>query len=309
MKNNVIMSNLDKHTQRLLLLFSLFASSVIILIVFFIVTRGMLPFITDNDGLGRVSLFRFLTGTVWLRGATFVSTAYGAGFLVINTLYVVFLSLLISFPVSILSALFIAKICPHRIARIFRMVVEILTAIPSIIFGLVGAGLLLPMIYTLATTLGYRSNAGLGVLGVVIVLALMSIPTLTTISETAIRSVDRSLEEASYALGATRAQTNAKVVLVSAKGGIFAATILAVGRALGEATAVSLVAGNAMSGPSFIPFDITATLTSMMLMGLHETSGIDYDIRFSLGIVLLAVIFIVNVTLNFIKKRVGDFGE
>ncbi len=299
----------DLIVKYFLMLFAIAASTMIVLIVGFIFVRGIIPFTTDNDGLGAVRLGQFLTGFTWLQGQTFVSTVYGVGYLIINTVYVVTLSLLISFPISVLMALFIAKICPKKIALILRSVVELLTAIPSIVFGLVGAGLIMPYIYNIAITLGFRSNAGLGVMSVVIVLALMSIPTITTISETAIRSVDKKLEDASYALGATKAQTNYKVILIAAKGGIFSAVILAVGRALGEATAVSLVAGNATTGPSFLPFEITATLTSMMLGGMHETSGIDYDIRFSLGVVLLSVILIVNFGLNFIKKKVGSLDE
>nr|MDA3932014.1 ABC transporter permease subunit [Mycoplasmatota bacterium] len=110
----------------------------------------------------------------------------------------------------------------------------------------------------------------------------------------------------SLALGATKTQTNFKVVLTSAKSGIFTAAILGVGRALGEATAVSLVAGNARSGPSFGFFETTATLTSTMLQGLKETIGLDYDIRFSVGIVLMVVIVLTNAILNFVKRRIGN---
>ena len=108
------------------------------------------------------------------------------------------------------------------------------------------------------------------------------------------------------ALGATKTQTNFKVVLTSAKSGIFAGAILGLGRAFGEATAVSMVAGNKLYGPTFNLFDITRTLTSTMLAGLKETSGLDYDIRFSVGIVLLVVIFVSNFILNKVKDKVGN---
>ena len=134
----------------------------------------------------------------------------------------------------------------------------------------------------------------------------MILPTITALSEVAIRSVPKDIELGSLALGSTKTQTNFKVVLTSAKSGIFTSAILGIGRALGEATAVSLVAGNARSGPSLGFFQITSTLTSTMLQGLKETVGIDYDIRFSVGIVLMIVILITNFTLNFIKKKVGN---
>jgi phosphate transport system permease protein len=134
----------------------------------------------------------------------------------------------------------------------------------------------------------------------------MSIPTLTTVSEVAIRNVNPSLEEASLALGASKTQTHFSVLLPAAKSGIFSAAILAIGRALGEATAISLVAGNALSGPTFSLFNRTATLTTAMLQGMKETTGLDYDIRFSLGIVLIVVILITNFALNTLKKKVGN---
>ncbi len=123
---------------------------------------------------------------------------------------------------------------------------------------------------------------------------------------TAISSVDKEIELGSLALGATQTQTNFKVILTSAKSGIFAGAILGIGRAFGEATAVAMVAGNKLTGPTFDLFDITRTLTSTMLAGLKETTGLDYDIRFSVGIVLMVVILGSNWILNRIKKNVGN---
>ena len=303
------LSKVDTLTEKSLSLFAVFSASMIILISFFITVRGIMPFITDNNGLRRVNILRFLTSNVWLAGETFVSTAYGAGFLVIQTLYIAFLALLVAFPIGVLTALFIAKIAPTSIANILRTIIELLTSVPSIVFGLVGAGLILPYVYQAARAFGFQSSGGSGTLSVVIVLALMSIPTITAISEVAIRSVDESLEQAALALGATNTQTRFSVTLLAAKNGLFSSTILAIGRALGEATAVSLVAGNARSGPNFGLFDITSTITSTMLQGMKETSGVDYDIRFSLGILLMVVILLTNLSLNFVKKKVGNIHE
>ena len=305
-KKSYSLSKIDGITSKALLMFGIISASFIVLISFFITIRGIRPFITDNNGLGRVAIWQFLTDTVWLRGPTFISTAYGAGFLIIQTLYLAFLSLLISFPIGVLTALFIAKIAPKPIAATMRGIVELMASIPSIVYGLVGVGLFLPMIYKFAQTLGQQSPGGNGTLGIVIVLALMSLPTITAISEVSIRSVDTSLEHASLALGASPTQTRFKITLLAAKSGIFSGAILAVGRALGEATAVSLVAGNARSGPNFGLFSINSTLTSTMLEGLKETVGIDYDIRFSVGVLLMIVILITNFVLNTIKRKVGN---
>ncbi len=300
-------SKTDRLTRNILLGFGILSSSFIFIIAIFITLEGIIPFVTDNDGLGTVNLWNFLTGTVWLSGRTFVSTTYGVGYVVLQTLYLAFLSLLVSFPVGVMTALFIAKIAPKRIAEFMRGTVELMASIPSIVFGLVGAGFFLPIIYDFGQLFGISSAGGAGTLGVVLVLSLMSLPTIIALSEVSIRSVDVSLEQASLALGATPTQTRFKIILLAAKNGIFSSAILAIGRSLGEATAVALVAGNARSGPNFGLFDITSTMTSMMLSGLKETTGIDFNIRFSVGLLLMIVILLTNITLNVIKRKVGNF--
>mgnify|MGYP000005859847 CR=1 FL=1 len=296
----------DQLVRGLFMAATLLSASFIIVIVIFIIIKGITPFITDNDGLGAVNIWKFITGTVWLKGTAFQSNLYGVGYIILNTLYVAFLALLLSLPIGVLTALFIAKIAPKKLAEFLRTIVELLASIPSIVYGLFGSGVILSFVYNLADLFGVQSKGGNSVLATVLVLALMTLPTITAVSEVAIRSVRKDIEEGSLALGATRTQTNFKVVLASAKSGIFAAAILGIGRSLGEATAVSLVAGNAQSGPNFGIFDITSTLTSTMLKGLKETTGIDYDIRFSVGIILMVVILLTNFILNAVKKRVGN---
>lgn len=296
----------DHTVKRVLQFFAWLSASFIFIIAGVILIKGISPFITDNGGLGSVSILRFLTGNVWLIGPTFQSNLYSVGFIIIQTLYIVFLSLLLSFPTGVLTALFIAKIAPKKLAKILRTVIEMLASIPSIIYGLFGAGVILKVIYDMSALIGYQSKGGSSVLASVIILTLMTIPTITTVSEVAIRSVDQRLIQGSLALGASPTQTNFKVVLAAAKSGIFTSAILGVGRALGEATAISLVAGGRRSGLSFHLLDTTSTLTTTMLEGMKESAGLDYDIRFSVGIVLMVVILITNFTLNFIKKKVGN---
>lgn len=306
MKNQIqIKKVVDKIVENILFASAILSASFIVLIVIVILERGIAPFITDNNGLGSVNLLRFLTGIVYLDGPTFLSNAYGIGYLIVSTLYNAFLALLIAAPISILTALFIAKIAPKWLRSLLRSTIEILAAIPSIVYGLFGAGIILNFVYELAVNLGVQSAGGFSVLSTVIVLAIMIIPTMTVIAEVAIRSVDQTIIQGSLALGASQTQTNFKVVLAAAKSGIFTAMILGVGRALGEATAVALVAGSRRSGITFNLFDTTATLTSTMLLGMKETVGLDYTIRFSIGLVLMVVILITNFLLNFIKRKVG----
>ena len=139
-----------------------------------------------------------------------------------------------------------------------------------------------------------------------LVLGMMIFPTITMVSITSIQAVNNNLILGSLALGASKTQTNFKVVLKGAKNGIFTGIILGVGRALGEATAVSKVCGNAQVGPTFSLFDTTSTITTTILSGFNEASGMAYDIKFSLGIVLIIIIVSTNIVLNLVKKKVGN---
>lgn len=292
---------LDKFFQYLFMAMAILSSSVIVVLTLFIVMKGVSPFLPSYPH-GQVSFIDFLFGLSYRQD----KHIYGVGFIIINTLVSAFFALLIAFPISVLTSLFIVKIAPKKIGAIMKSVVELLSSIPSIVYGVFAAGVIAPMVRNLAASFNITTAGGSSLLTVVILLAVMIFPTITSMSMVAIEAVDRDLENASMALGATVTQTNFKVVLISAKSGIFAGAILGLGRAFGEATAVAMVAGNKLFGPTFNPFDITRTLTSTMLAGLKETTGVDYDIRFSIGIVLMAVILISNAILNAVKRKVGN---
>ncbi|MBG0762749.1 phosphate ABC transporter permease subunit PstC [Acholeplasma laidlawii] len=306
--NNIKHHNklIDKMVRGVLYAFTIASASFIFIIVGVIIVKGITPFVTYNQGLGRVDFFRFITGDTWLTGTAFQSNLYSIGFIIVSTIFIALLSLLISLPIGVMTALFIARVAPKKLSETFRTIIEILASIPSIIFGLFGATIIKPFVYNLSAAFGYQSKGGNSMLATILVLAIMTIPTIASISEVAIRSVNQKIVNASLALGATKSQTNFKVVLTAAKSGIFASAILGIGRALGEATAVSLVAGGRKSGFSFDILDTTSTLTSIMLEGMKETTGIDYDIRFSVGIILMVIILLTNAILNFIKKKVGN---
>ncbi len=300
-RKNVI----DKISKAIFLLITVICASVIFVVIGIILYKGISPFLKTYmvDNLKtRVNLLDFLTGLTWEKG----SLDYGVLFILINTLYITFLSLLISVPISVLSALFIVRIAPRWLSKILISVTELLSSVPSIIYGLFGAGIITVLVNNLANIFNYQTAGGLSTLATVIVLSMMIMPTITTVSITAIKAVKKEYIDSSLALGASKTQTNFKVVLTSAKSGIISGIVLGIGRALGEATAVSMVCGNALSGPTFNLFEITRTLTSTMLSGLNESTGLKYDIRFSIAIVLLILIIIVNLILNKVKKGLVD---
>lgn len=278
----------------------LIAAAMIVLIFFFVASRGVKVFLPLYEG-GVQRLGAFLTGLRWRQD----QAVYGVGFIMINTLITALGASLLAFPTSVLSALLITKIAPKRVSAVLTTIVELLAAIPSVVFGVFASGKITALVDGLAQRFGLTTFAGNSMLAVIILLAMMIYPTITSLAIVAIRSVPKSLEDGSLALGASKTQTNFKVVLSAAKSGIFAGLVLGLGRAFGEATAVSMVAGNAFTGPTWNPFMITRTLTSTMLSGLKETTGLDYDIRFSVGIVLMLVILASNALIHAMKRRIG----
>jgi len=291
----------DQIFKKLFMAMAILSGSFIVIIVLFVFAKGISPFLPNYE-FGQQNLISFLTGMTYRQDIG----VYGVGFIVINTVLVSFIALLLATPLSVLTALFIAKIAPKFLSKAMQAIIELLASIPSIVYGLFAAGVINNLVKNLASSLNIATFGGSSYLSVVLLLAIMISPILTSLTITAIQAVDYNLEEASLALGATKTQTNFKVVLTAAKSGIFAGMILGLGRAFGEATAVSMVAGNKLFGPTFDFFDITRTLTSTMLAGLKETTGLDYDIRFSIGIVLMIVIFISNYGLNILKKNIGN---
>mgnify|MGYP004702978359 CR=1 FL=1 len=279
----------------------LLSATLIVLIIVFITMRGIQVFLPAYR-YGQANLIEFLTGMIWRQDREI----YGVFFIAINTLLVSIGAAIISFPISILTALFIAKIAPQRIRTLLTTVIELLAAIPSIVYGVFAAANVTRMVVTIAGWFNYSTFSGNSMLAVIILLAIMIFPIMTSVSITAIRSVPEDIQLGSLALGASRTQTNFKVVLASAKSGMFAGLILGLGRSFGEATAVTLVAGNKLFGPTFNPLDITRTLTSTMLAGLKETTGLDYDIRFSVGIILMAVIIGTNLFVHWVKRKIGS---
>ncbi len=286
--------------------FALVSALLVIILISFTVIKGITPFITDNDGVGRVSFFGFITGMKWLEGGI-GSTLYGIGFAIVNTFIVVLLALIIAVPIAVFTALVIAKVAPKKISIVLRNIVELLASIPSVIYGLFGSVIITSWISSAGYALGFNTAGGLSLLATSLVLAMMIIPTITILSEASIRAVDNALEQGSLALGATTTQTQMRVTLPAAKNGIFAAITVGVGRALGESTAVSMVSGNSFGGITWpwSPFDTTSTLTSRMLMGIKETTGLDFDIRFSIGLILMVIIIVTNVMLKKLMKRFG----
>ena len=275
---------------------------MIVVIIIFVSAKGVSPFLPNYENV-RQSVGKFLTGMTWRPDVG--EGVYGVAFIIVNTLVSALIAAAISFPIAVLTALFIVKIAPKRLREPMQIVVELLAAIPSVVYGVFAASKITTLVESVAGFFGVSTYGGKSLMSVSLLLAIMIFPTITSMSINAISAVDKNLELGSLALGASRTQTNFRVVLASAKSGIFAGLVLGLGRAFGEATAVSMVAGNSQIGINLNPFAPTRTLTSTMLSGLKETTGVDYDIRFSVGIVLMVIILVTNLLIQIMKRKIG----
>lgn len=298
-------NNFDRIAKLFFLLITILCASIIVIIVAFIFIRGIKPFVSYyeiDSKLYKVDFLKFISGDTW---ETYPNV-FSIGFLIVNTFYIIFFSLLFAVPSAIFMALFIVRIAAKKVALGFTFVVEILASIPSIIYGVFGRGVVTKLVDSIAGLMNIQTPGGLGTLTSSLVLGMMIFPTITLVSITSIKAVKKDIINASLALGASTTQTNFKIVLRSALGGIFSGIILGVGRALGEATAITMVSGNVNSGPSFGLFEATRTLTTTMLSGFKESEGLKYDIRFSVGIVLIFIILITNFLLKYLNKKISE---
>ena len=207
-------------------------------------------------------------------------------------------AVLVGVPVGILTAMFLAKVAPPKAARVIRAAVELLAGIPSIVYGLVGMIVLVPAIQRT-----FQLASGATLLAAIVVLAVMILPSIINVAETALKAVPREYEEASLALGATELETYFRVTAPAAKSGIAAAVVLGVGRAIGEAMAILMVAGNVANMPSMLSSVKFLTTAIASEMSYAAVGSLQRNALYSIGLVLFLFIMCINVILNVFLKR------
>lgn len=213
---------------------------------------------------------------------------------------------LLGVPVGVLTAVFLAEVAPKRLAGVVKPAIELLAGIPSVIYGLLGLMILNPVMYRLEQYVfkdsqTHQFTGGANLISAVLVLAVMILPTVINISESAIRAVPAHLKSASLAVGASHIQTIFKVILPAAKSGIITAVILGVGRAIGEAMAISLVSGSSVNFP--LPFNSVRFLTTAIVSEMGYASGLHRQVLFTIGLVLFAFIMLINLSLTRMLKK------
>lgn len=245
-----------------------------------------------------------------LFSATWKPTAdepeFGILYIVLTSIMGTTLAVMIGVSIALLTAVFLAEIAPARLTAVVKPAVELLAGIPSVVYGLLGAMILNPFIYRWEQKLyqgseTHQFTGGANLLSAVLVLAVMILPTVVSISESAIRAVPPELKASSLALGASHVQTIFKVILPAAKPGIISAVVLGVGRAIGEAMAISMVSGGCVNFP--LPFHSVRFLTTAIVSEMGYASGLHRQVLFTIGLVLFVFIMMINLTLNSILRR------
>jgi phosphate transport system permease protein len=221
--------------------------------------------------------------------------------MIIGSVLVTLMAIGLGVPLALGGAIFLAEVAPDWMRNIVRPAVELLAGIPSVVYGLFGMVVLVPLIGKIPIADANPTNTGYGLFSAAIVLAVMILPTITNIAEDAIRAVPRQYKEGSLALGATRWQTIVSVILPAARSGIIAAVILGVGRALGETMAMIMVIGNSVriaqplnNNPLTIALSRTRTLTGNIAVEIAYATGLQEDAIFATGVVLFLMIMVVN---------------
>jgi phosphate transport system permease protein len=248
---------------------------------------------------GRLSLTQFFSSTEWYPTSQ-SNVRYGVLALIAGTGSVTVLAMLIAVPFGLGAAIFVSEFSSRRLKESLKIVIELLAAIPSVVWGFIGITVMNPLIQTV-----FHVPVGLNVFNGASLLALMSVPIIVSIGEDALKAVPDSYREAAHALGATRWQIVYRVLLPAAKNGLLAAVLLGVGRAVGETMAVLMATGHAVNIPHSI-FDPVRTLTATIAAELGEASvGSDhYQVLFVIGILLFLITFVVNLTADLIVKGV-----
>lgn len=262
---------------------------------------------SGTPAIKEVGLAEILFGTIWEPTAT--EPKFGIFYVILTSIVGTVLAILIGVPIGILTAVFLAEIANRKVAAVVKPAVELLAGVPSVIYGLLGIYLLNPLMYKLelmlfADSKTHQYTGGANLLSAVLVLAIMILPTVINISETSIRALQPGIKEASLALGGSHIQTIFKVILPAAKSGIVTAVVLGVGRAIGEAMAITLVSGSSVNLP--LPFNSVRFLTTAIVSEMGYSQGTHRQMLFTIGLVLFVFIMAINIVLNRILKKQED---
>ena len=287
---------IEKTAKLIFFICGLIAVLAVISITAYMIMKG-------TPALKELGVPDLLFKTTWKPTAD--QPEFGIAYIILASLIGTGASILIGVPIGLMTAVFISEMTGKRIGGLVNTAVELLAAIPSVIYGLIGMMVLSPAMYSLEKKIFSDSEAhqftgGSNMLSAIIVLAIMILPTVISMSVSSLKAVSVSLRSASLALGATKLQTIFKVVIPAAKSGILTGVVLGIGRALGEAMAINMVAGGAVNLP--LPFNSVRTLTTQIVSEMGYAEGLHRQVLFTVGLVLFIFIMIINALLLKVRK-------
>ena len=272
--------------------------------IFAVCAITLYMFIKGTPALKEVGVYDLLFGTIWKPTAS--SPSFGIGYIILTSIVGTGAAILIGVPIGLLTAVFLSEMAGKKIGTAISSAVELLAAIPSVIYGLIGMMVLNPIMFKIEKTVfagdsTHQYTGGANMFSAIIVLAIMILPTVISVSTSSLKAVSDNLRAASLALGATKEQTIFKTIIPAAKSGILTGVVLGIGRALGEAMAINMVAGGAVNLP--LPFNSVRTLTTQIVSEMGYASGTHRQVLFTVGLVLYIFIMIVNLALLKARKR------
>lgn len=269
------------------LILGLITVGCVLIITIYLIISG-LPAIIE------IGPMEFLFGTKW--ASTADEPSFGILPFILTSIYGTAGAIIIGVPIGFFVAVYLAKMAPKRFKEMMQLCVGVLAGIPSVIYGLVGMTVLVPAIRYI-----FNIPDGASLFAAIIVLAVMILPSVINVSLSALEAVPHEYEEASLSLGATSTETYFKVTVPAAKSGIFTAIVLGIGRAIGEAMAIMMVAGNVANMPGL--FKSVRFLTTAVASEMSYSSGLQRQALFSIALVLFVFIMLINAVLNFLKTR------
>lgn len=296
-KNSV--RTVEKAAQSVFTVCAFFSVFAVVSITLYMVANGM-------PAIYQIGIKDILFSSVWKPTAQ--DPSFGILYIILASVVGTSLAVLLGVPAALLTAVFLAEIAPEWLAAVVRPAVELLAGIPSVVYGLIGLMVLNPAVYRWERRLfdgsqTHQFTGGANLLSAVLVLMVMILPTMVSVSESALRAVPPQLKASSMALGASHMQTVFQVVIPAARPGIITAIVLGVGRAIGEAMAVNLVAGGSVDIP--LPFRSVRFLTTAIVGEMGYAGGLHRKVLFTAGMVLFLFIMLVNMLLHAVLKG-GD---
>ena len=262
--------------------------------VVFVLFISIYLIVSGLPAIREIGLVDFLFGTEW--ASTAAEPKFGILPFILTSIYGTAGAIVLGVPVGFMTAVFLAKVAPPRLASLVRPAVDLLAGIPSVVYGLIGMMVLVP-----AVRVAFHLPDGASLFCAILVLAVMILPSIISVSETALKAVPKEYEEASLALGATHIETVFRVSVPAASSGIAASIVLGIGRAIGEAMAVIMVAGNVANMPGL--FQSVRFLTAAVSSEMAYASGLQRQALFSIALVLFLFIMLINIVLNTLLKR------